>query len=62
MLTGTLAARFVRGAQAQNVMAQAKHLVAYEGGGGYAAAKHAQTAMAGTPETTPSMAAETVPE
>jgi beta-glucosidase len=32
VLTGTLAARFVRGAQAQNVMAQAKHLVAYEGG------------------------------
>jgi beta-glucosidase len=32
VLTGTLAARFVRGAQAQNVMAQAKHFVAYEGG------------------------------
>ncbi|HTD72139.1 MAG TPA: glycoside hydrolase family 3 C-terminal domain-containing protein [Steroidobacteraceae bacterium] len=32
VLTGTLAARFVRGAQSQNVMAQAKHLVAYEGG------------------------------
>src|ERR1700722_19973299 len=31
VLTGTLAARFVRGAQAQNVMAQAKHFVAYEG-------------------------------
>jgi beta-glucosidase len=30
-LTGTLAARFVRGAQAQNVMAQAKHFVGYEG-------------------------------
>ena len=32
VLTGTLAARFVRGAQAQNVMAQAKHFAAYEGG------------------------------
>jgi beta-glucosidase len=32
VLTGTLAAKFVRGAQAQNVMAQAKHFVAYEGG------------------------------
>jgi beta-glucosidase len=32
VLTGTLAARFVRGAQAQNVMVQAKHFVAYEGG------------------------------
>jgi beta-glucosidase len=32
VLTGTLAARFVLGAQAQNVMAQAKHFVAYEGG------------------------------
>jgi len=32
-LTGTLAARFVQGAQAQDVMAQAKHFVAYEGGG-----------------------------
>ncbi len=31
VLTGTLAAHFVRGAQAQNVMAQAKHFVAYEG-------------------------------
>jgi beta-glucosidase len=31
VLTGTLGARFVRGAQAQNVMAQAKHFVAYEG-------------------------------
>jgi len=32
VLTGTLAAKFVRGAQAQNVMVQAKHFVAYEGG------------------------------
>jgi beta-glucosidase len=32
VLTGTLAAGFVRGAQAQNVMVQAKHLAAYEGG------------------------------
>lgn len=32
VLTGTLAAAFVRAAQAQNVMAQAKHFVAYEGG------------------------------
>src|SRR5579883_1258440 len=32
VLTGTLAASFVRGAQAQNVMAQAKHFVAYDGG------------------------------
>jgi beta-glucosidase len=31
VLTGTLAARFVRGAQAQNVMAQAKHFIAYDG-------------------------------
>jgi beta-glucosidase len=31
VLTGTLAAQFVRGAQAQNVMVQAKHFVAYEG-------------------------------
>jgi beta-glucosidase len=31
VLTGTLAASFVRGAQAQNVMAQAKHFVAYDG-------------------------------
>ncbi|MCS0657127.1 beta-glucosidase family protein [Massilia terrae] len=30
VLTGILAARFVRGAQAQNVMAQAKHFVAYD--------------------------------
>ena len=33
VLTGTLAARFVRGAQAQDVMAQAKHFIAYEGAG-----------------------------
>jgi len=33
VLTGALAAEFVRGAQAQNVMAQAKHFVAYDGGG-----------------------------
>lgn len=33
VLTGTLGARFVRGAQAQNVMAQAKHFIAYEGAG-----------------------------
>jgi beta-glucosidase len=32
VLTGALAAEFVRGAQAQNVMAQAKHFVAYDGG------------------------------
>ena len=32
LLTGTLAASFVRGAQAQNVMAQAKHFIAYDGG------------------------------
>jgi beta-glucosidase len=32
-LTGTLAARFVRGAQSQNVMAQAKHFIGYEGAG-----------------------------
>ncbi len=32
VLTGTLAARFVQGAQSQNVMAQAKHFVAYDGG------------------------------
>jgi beta-glucosidase len=31
VLTGTLGARFVRGAQAQNVMAQAKHFVGYDG-------------------------------
>jgi beta-glucosidase len=31
VLTGTLGARFVRGAQAQNVMAQAKHFIAYDG-------------------------------
>lgn len=30
-LTGTIGARFVRGAQAQNVMAQAKHFIAYDG-------------------------------
>jgi beta-glucosidase len=30
-LTGAMAARFVRGAQAQNVMAQAKHFIAYDG-------------------------------
>lgn len=33
VLTGTMGARFVRGAQAQNVMAQAKHFIGYEGGG-----------------------------
>ncbi|HEU4850761.1 MAG TPA: glycoside hydrolase family 3 C-terminal domain-containing protein [Telluria sp.] len=33
VLTGTMGARFVRGAQAQNVMAQAKHFIAYEGAG-----------------------------
>ena len=32
VLTGTLAAHFVRGAQASGVMAQAKHYVAYDGG------------------------------
>ncbi len=32
VLTGTLAAHFVRGAQASGVMAQAKHFVAYDGG------------------------------
>ncbi|HYK99809.1 MAG TPA: family 16 glycoside hydrolase, partial [Steroidobacteraceae bacterium] len=32
VLTGTLAAGFVRGAQTQNVMVQAKHCAAYEGG------------------------------
>jgi beta-glucosidase len=31
VLTGTLGARFVRGAQAQNVMAQAKHFIGYDG-------------------------------
>ena len=31
VLTGALAASFVRGAQAQNVMVQAKHFAAYEG-------------------------------
>lgn len=31
VLTGTLAAQFVRGAQANGVMAQAKHYVAYDG-------------------------------
>lgn len=33
VLTGTLGARFVRGAQAQNVMAQAKHFIGYDGSG-----------------------------
>ncbi len=33
VLTGTLGAHFVRGAQAQNVMAQAKHFIAYDGAG-----------------------------
>jgi beta-glucosidase len=33
VLTGTLGARFVRGAQAQNVMAQAKHFIGYDGAG-----------------------------
>lgn len=33
VLSGTLGARFVRGAQAQNVMAQAKHFIGYEGAG-----------------------------
>jgi beta-glucosidase len=32
VLTGTLAAHFVRGAQANGVLAQAKHYVAYDGG------------------------------
>jgi beta-glucosidase len=32
LLTGEVAANFVRGVQAQNVMAQAKHFVAYDGG------------------------------
>jgi beta-glucosidase len=32
VLTGTLAAHFVRGAQSNGVMAQAKHYVAYDGG------------------------------
>ncbi|MGH8253362.1 MAG: glycoside hydrolase family 3 protein [Steroidobacteraceae bacterium] len=32
VLTGTLAAHFVRGAQSSGVMAQAKHYVAYDGG------------------------------
>ncbi|MES2016050.1 MAG: glycoside hydrolase family 3 C-terminal domain-containing protein [Pseudomonadota bacterium] len=33
VLTGTLGAHFVRGAQAQNVMAQAKHFIGYDGAG-----------------------------
>lgn len=32
VLTGTMGARFIRGAQSQNVMAMAKHFVGYEGG------------------------------
>lgn len=33
VLSGTMGAHFVRGAQAQNVMAQAKHFIGYEGAG-----------------------------